>query len=70
MILSGYKAEEMFSFRSPSFKKLALDPNQLSSEEMIELMAKEPRLIRRPIVQIADKVYFGVSADTLNKFLE
>ncbi|HBJ75245.1 MAG TPA: hypothetical protein DDY86_07015 [Syntrophaceae bacterium] len=55
----------MFSFRSPSFKQLSLDRDQLQGDDLIELMLKEPRLIRRPIVKIGRKVYFGASADAL-----
>jgi arsenate reductase-like glutaredoxin family protein len=65
MLLQGSKPAEMFNFRSPSFKKLDLDRDQLKSEDLIELMLKEPRLIRRPIVKIGRKVYFGASAETL-----
>ena len=65
MLLQGSQPAEMFSFRSPSFKKLDLNRDQLKSEDLIELMLKEPRLIRRPVVKIGRKVYFGASAETL-----
>jgi arsenate reductase-like glutaredoxin family protein len=64
-LLQGSEPSEMFNFRSPSFKKLDLDRDQLKSEDLIELMLKEPRLIRRPVVKIGRKVYFGASAETL-----
>jgi arsenate reductase/regulatory protein spx len=64
-LLQGSKPSEMFNFRSPSFKKLDLNRDQLKSEDLIELMLKEPRLIRRPVVKIGRKVYFGASAETL-----
>jgi Spx/MgsR family transcriptional regulator len=69
MILEGNKPDEMFSFRSPSFKELSLEQDRLTDEHLIELMAKEPRLIRRPIVRINGKVHFGASMDTLKKIL-
>jgi len=65
MLLQGSKPAEMFNFRSPSFKKLDLERDQLKSEDLIKLMLKEPRLIRRPVVIIGRKVYFGASAETL-----
>ena len=63
--MQGRPASEMFNFRSPSFKKLDLERDQLKSEDLIKLMLKEPRLIRRPVVIIGRKVYFGASAETL-----
>jgi arsenate reductase-like glutaredoxin family protein len=58
-------ASEMFSFRSPSFKVLALDQAKLADNDLINLMLKEPRLIRRPIVKIGKKVYFGTESKVL-----
>ena len=49
----------MFNFAGPSFQKLGLDRHTLSDDELIDLMLKEPRLVRRPIVRIYSKVYFG-----------
>lgn len=70
ILLQGRKPDEMFSFRSPSFKQLSLDRAQLTDENLIELMIKEPRLIRRPIVKIGRKVYFGASAETLTDIMK
>ena len=52
----------MFNFRSPSFKKAGLERDKLSNNDLIELMLKEPRLIRRPVVRIGEKVYFGADS--------
>jgi arsenate reductase-like glutaredoxin family protein len=48
-LLQGRPASEMFNFRSPSFKQLGLESSKLSDSELIDLMLKEPRLIRRPV---------------------
>ena len=55
----------MFNFRSPSFKKLGLDRDKLGDSELIELMLKEPRLVRRPVVRIGGKVYFSADKSVL-----
>ena len=55
----------MFNFRSPSFKKLGLEKDNLSNNELIDLMLKEPRLVRRPVVRIDGKVYFGADRSVL-----
>lgn len=68
-LLQGKPAAGMFNFRSPSFKKLNLDREKLSDSDLIELMLKEPRLIRRPVVQIGGKVYFGATSAYLADLL-
>ena len=64
-ILQGKPAAEMFNFRSPSFKKLGLERDKLSDNELIDLMLKEPRLVRRPVVRIDGKVYFSADRSVL-----
>lgn len=68
-LLQGEPVSEMFNFRSPSFKKLGLERNHLTDHELIELMLKEPRLIRRPVVKIGKKVYFGATGRVLADLL-
>jgi arsenate reductase-like glutaredoxin family protein len=63
--LQGRPASEMFNFRSLSFKKLGLEPDNLSENEFNGLMLKEPRLIRRPVVHIDGKVYFSANRSFL-----
>jgi arsenate reductase-like glutaredoxin family protein len=55
----------MFNFRSPSFKKLGLEKDRLGDNELIDLMLKEPRLVRRPVVRIDGKVYFSADRSVL-----
>ena len=64
-LLQGKPASEMFNFRSPSFKQLGLDKDKLSNNELIDLMLKEPRLVRRPVVRIDGKVYFSADRSVL-----
>jgi arsenate reductase-like glutaredoxin family protein len=64
-LLQGRPASEMFNFRSPSFKQLGLESSKLSDSELIDLMLKEPRLIRRPVVRIEDIVYFSAGSSVL-----
>lgn len=59
----------MFNARSPSVKSMGLEPTRLSNDELIDLMLQEPRLIRRPVVHIDDKVYFGADIKALEKLL-
>ena len=69
-LLQDKPAADMFNFRSPSFKKLDLDREKLSENELLELMLKEPRLIRRPVVKIGRKVYFGATGAVLSELID
>jgi regulatory protein spx len=64
-LLQGEPTSEMFSFRSPSFKSLGLEKDKLGDRELIDLMLKEPRLVRRPVVRLDGKVYFGADKSVL-----
>lgn len=64
-LLQGRPASEMFNFRSPSFQKLGMDREKLKHKDLVELMLKETRLIRRPVVQIGKRVYFGATSKLL-----
>ena len=50
---------EVFSWRSPSFRKLDVDKDTLEPQDLVRLMAQEPRLIRRPMFRIGDKLVVG-----------
>lgn len=69
-LLKGKSASEMFNFKSPSFSKLGLDRNKLDDEKLIELMLKEPRLVRRPVVRIGDRVYFSADKSVLETLID
>jgi len=60
----------MFNYRSPSFKQLGLNKDKLSNNELIDLMLKEPRLVRRPVVRIGDKVYFSADKKILEGLIK
>jgi arsenate reductase-like glutaredoxin family protein len=59
----------MFNPRSPSVKSLGLEPDKLSDDALIDWMLQEPRLVRRPVVRIGGKVYFGADSKVLEKLL-
>ncbi|PKN87171.1 MAG: arsenate reductase [Deltaproteobacteria bacterium HGW-Deltaproteobacteria-1] len=69
-LLQKKAASVMFSFRSPSFKSLGLDQAKLKDNDLIDLMLKEPRLIRRPIVKIGGNVYFGADIKALAEIIK
>jgi arsenate reductase-like glutaredoxin family protein len=68
-LLQGKPASEMFNFRSPGFKQLGLDRDTLTDKELIDLMLKEPRLVRRPVVRIEGNVYFSANRTVLENMM-
>ena len=68
-LLQEKPASEMFNFRSPSFKQLGLERDKLSDTELIDLMLKEPRLVRRPVVRIDGRVYFSADRSVLEDLI-
>ena len=69
-LLQGRPASEMFNYRSPSFKKMGVNRDKLSDNNLMELMLKEPSLIHRPVVRIGKKVYFGATSKVLADILK
>ncbi len=61
---------ELFARRSPSLKKMDLAGQELPDAEMLKLMLEEPRLIRRPLTKIGDKMLIGANLKVLAEALE
>ncbi len=55
----------LLSTRSPQYKALGLDRKKVSGAELIALMVKEPRLLRRPLVQAGDRLVIGLDRAAL-----
>lgn len=53
-LLGDAPPADIFSWRSPSARKLALDRDAVPPDELLRLMASEPRLIRRPLIHAPD----------------
>ncbi len=51
--------EDFINSRSPAYKELGLDTKKLTKKQAIDLMMKEPNLIRRPLVVAKGKAVFG-----------
>ena len=68
-LLGDRPVRDVFSFRSPSFKSMGLDPDDLTDDDLIRLMLQEPRLIRRPIVRLGDDLIVGANEKSLTAAL-
>ena len=58
---------ELFSWKSPSFKALGLEAEQRNDDDLIRLMLQEPRLIRRPLVRVGDRLIIGADKKALEE---
>ena len=54
--------ENIFARRSPSLKKLGLAGKELSDDEMITLMLQEPKLVRRPLLKVGNRLIVGAGS--------
>ena len=52
---------QIFARRSPSLKTMGLADKDLSEAEMLALMLKEPRLVRRPLVRMDGQLLVGAN---------
>lgn len=60
-LASSVGISQVFASRSPSLKKMGLAGQDLSEAEMLDLMLKEPRLVRRPLVRLGDRLLVGAN---------
>ena len=58
-LLGDTDPADVFSWRSPSARKLGLDRDTVTADELIRLMLDEPRLIRRPLIQVDGRLIVG-----------
>ena len=58
-LLGDTPPTDIFSWRSPSARTLKLDREEVSADELIRLMAEQPRLIRRPLIPTGDRLFAG-----------
>ncbi len=59
----------MFAWRSPSLKQLGLVGRDIPEDEMVKLMLGEPRLIRRPLIKLGDRLLVGGNIKAIQEAL-
>ncbi len=60
----------VFAARSPSLKKMGLTAAELSDDRKVSLMLEEPRLVRRPIVRLGDRLIIGASMKAITEAID
>lgn len=61
--------EDIISTRSKVFQKLNIDVDELSISHLIDLIAKNPSLLRRPIILDKKRMQIGFNEDEIRAFL-
>lgn len=61
--------EDIISTRSKVFQKLDIDIDELSIMDLIDLIAKNPSLLRRPIIMDSKRMQLGFNEDEIRAFL-
>lgn len=61
--------EDLISQRSYTYKKLGIDFDQCSLNEVLYLMSKYPSLIKKPIVKKGKKIVVGFNEDEMGVFI-
>lgn len=65
----GIKAQQLFRSKEDIYKKLKLAGKEVSDDEAIDLMARHPDLIQRPIVEKGNKAILARPAERLKEIL-
>ncbi len=60
-LLGDTPVADVFSWRSPSARKLGVDKASTPDDELIRLMVGEPRLIRRPLISVGGRLIVGAN---------
>lgn len=61
--------EEIVSTRSKAFQELNIDLDDISMNELIDLIEKNPSLLRRPIILDDRRMQVGYNEDEIRRFL-
>lgn len=61
--------EEIVSTRSKAFKQLKVNLDDLSIDQLLDLVVKNPSLLRRPIIMDDRRLQVGYNEDEIRRFL-
>ena len=69
-LFAGRDPRDFLNQRSPAFKAMGLAGKSLTADQALALMAKEPNLIKRPIVVAGKEMVAGFDRDRLRAALK
>lgn len=61
--------EEIISTRSRAFQQLKVNLDDLSIDQLLDLVGKNPSLLRRPIIMDDRRLQVGYNEDEIRRFL-
>ncbi|HJE15846.1 MAG TPA: transcriptional regulator SpxA [Lapidilactobacillus dextrinicus] len=61
--------EEIISTRSKVFQELGINLDDLTMDELLDLVEKNPGLLRRPIIMDDKRLQVGYNEDEIRRFL-
>lgn len=61
--------EEIISTRSKAFQELHVNLDDLSIDQLLDLVEKNPSLLRRPIIMDDRRLQVGYNDDEIRRFL-
>lgn len=67
--MTGNGTEEIISTRSRTFQNLKINLDDLSIDQLIDLVEKNPSLLRRPIIMDDRRLQVGYNEDEIRRFL-
>ncbi len=66
-VFAGHDPREFLNPKSPAFKATGLDVKSLSADEAIKLMARDARVIKRPLTIAGKRLIAGFDKESLRK---
>ena len=68
-LFTGCDPRDFLNPKSPAFKAMGLKDKKLTAAEALALMAKEPNLIKRPLVVAGGEIVAGFDRERLRALL-
>ena len=69
VLFAGRDPRDFLNPKSPAFKAMGLKGRNLTTAETLALMAKEPNLIKRPLVVAGGEIVAGFDRERLRALL-
>jgi len=66
---NGIKKDDIINKFAPKIKSGEINIEKLSKVELIDMMCKEPILIKRPLLEIGDNKICGFDIENINRLL-
>jgi Spx/MgsR family transcriptional regulator len=62
-------ARDLLSTRSTRYRELGIDAERLSEGELLDLLAREPKMLRRPIIWDGRRAVVGARREEVAEFI-